>query len=93
MEFTVTLHLKSGLEIDYIQPLSVPNASVDTARSFIQTELSLNDIWMKLDEDVSVKRSEVDYFKVHEPEEEDGEELEGKAVEAVYQKLPIDDEK
>ncbi len=80
MEYTVTLHLKSGLEIDYIQKIEIPNVSLDTARSFIQNELMLKDVWMKLDDDVSVKRSEVDYFKLKEVEEE---EFEGKAITSI----------
>ncbi|MEC3420518.1 hypothetical protein P4159_05630 [Bacillus thuringiensis] len=92
MEYLVTLHLKSGLEIEYIQTLEIKNASLDTARKFVEHELALSDIWMKLDDDATVKRTEVDYFKIKELEEVE-EELEGKAVEAVYQQLPIDDEK
>ncbi|MDF9638828.1 MULTISPECIES: hypothetical protein [Bacillus cereus group] len=81
MEYSVTLHLKSGLEIEYIQKLEIPNVSLDTARSFMQHELCLQDEWMKLDDDASVKRSEVAYFKIKELDEE--EEYEGKAITSI----------
>ncbi|MGD2278158.1 hypothetical protein [Bacillus wiedmannii] len=67
MEYTVTLHLKSGLEIEY--PVDFAHfTTIEDVRKYVRNDLNGQEKWMILAEDVEVRRDEVDYFKVKEAE-------------------------
>lgn len=67
MEYTVTLHLKSGLEIEYMVDFA-HFTTIEDVRNYVRNDLNGQEKWMILGEDVEVRRDEVDYFKVKEAE-------------------------
>ncbi|MBE7117310.1 hypothetical protein FT641_27045 [Bacillus paranthracis] len=64
MEYIVTLHLKSGLEIDW--DISIEGTTVKDARNYVRNVINGQSIWIPLADDAEVRCEEVDYFKVKE---------------------------
>lgn len=70
MEYLVTLHLKSGLEIEYLMVFK-KDVTIGDVREQVRKDLNGQEKWMVLADDVEVKRGEVDYFKVAELKDEE----------------------
>ncbi|PEF03576.1 hypothetical protein COK07_29370 [Bacillus thuringiensis] len=70
MEYLVTLHLKSGLEIEYLMVFK-KDVTIGDVREQVRKDLNGQEKWMVLADDVEVKREEVDYFKVAELKDEE----------------------